>query len=295
MPMQIDMFGSYSAAAHAQAYGRLRGKLYKGNAALGVTAASIQQSRDMIAQRSNLITSAAEELESLSSRKKFTKRMANNHLEVIFGWQPLLQDIYNSAMKVVQLADQYEFVRASGVVQFNDLYKGRNDRQQKAQSRYSGSYRVSMGGQVKVTSPNLWLAERAGLLNPLAVAWDLVPWSHIVNMFTNVGSLVNQISDFSGLTFSESFTARRLDLTTVHHTVYPSRPNQAYELYTVKNVDKDRRVGFSGPPVKLSFRTPELTWSTAAMAASLMVQKAVPMVRLAGKLKRYSNSLPYTG
>lgn len=270
--------------AKEMAYSRLRGKLYKGNAALGVTFASLQQSRDMIAHRSNLVASAAEELSSLSRHKRWTKRLASIHLETIFGWQPLLSDIYNATTSVIQKADSVEFVRGAGEAAIDRHENGRDDNFLTAYQHYTGKYRVSMGGQVRITNPNKWLLERAGLANPVAVAWDIVPFSFIVNMFTNVGSLVNRVSDFYGLEFHETFTAYRLDLDIVKSVVH-RYPFEGSEFYRIAVIDKYREAGLSAPPISLSFRTPELSWSTAAMAASLMVQQAVPMIRLGARLK----------
>lgn len=280
----LNDFPTAEYLAHQQAYARVRGQLYKGNAALGVTFASMKQSRDMIASRSRLIESAAAELTTLSSKVKMTKKMADNHLEVIFGWQPLLGDIHAAATSVIQRADAVEFVRASGTQILDVTQRGRWDQQYQELVSRRGTYRVSLGGQVRISNPNLWLAERAGLCNPVAVAWDIVPFSFIANMFSNVGALVNQISDFYGLTFDQTFHARRCEVTKVVDTKRVWWKDGWVQV--TYNRDKDRRTGLSAPPVRLSFRTPELDWGTAAMAASLMVQQAVPAINMLSRFHR---------
>ena len=292
-PDQLNSFPGAQYLAHQQAYARLRGQLYKGSAALGVTMASFKQSRDMVRNRSNLIASTAAELSSLSSKSKFTKKMADNYLEVIFGWKPLIADIHAATTSVIQRADSVDFVRATGTVPIHHTVRGRWDKVRHDDIAYRGSYRVSLGGQVRISNPNAWLAERAGLANPLAVAWDLVPWSFLINMFTNVGSLVNQISDFYGLSFSNTFTGRKVMVTQVMSTRQIAAPAWVDTLVAL-NVDKDRKFGLSAPAPRLSFRTPELSWDTAAMAASLMVQQAVPVMRLMSRYSRTPGGIPYT-
>jgi hypothetical protein len=292
-PNQLNSHRGAEYLAHQQAYARLRGQLYKGSAALGVTLASFKQSREMVRNRSNLIASSAAELSALSSKSKMTKRLADNYLEVIFGWQPLIADVHAATTSVIQRADALEFVRGSGTVPIAYTERGRWDSTRHDDIAYRGSYRVSLGGQVRISNPNAWLLERAGLANPLAVAWDIVPWSFLINMFTNVGALVNQISDFYGLSFSNTFTARRVQVTQVMTTRQIVNPVWVDTLVAL-NTDKDRNPGFSAPPIKLSFRTPDLSWGTAAMAASLMVQQAVPVFRLMSRYSRTPGGIPYT-
>lgn len=275
-------FAPLAERAHQIAYGRLRGKLYKGNAALGVTFAQLRQSRDMIEARSNLIASSAEHLSSLASRKKVTRRLANSYLETIFGWQPLINDIHASCMTVIQGADSVEYVRSSGRVLIDVTERGRWDNQVQAQSSYSGFMRVSLGGQVMITNPNKWLLERAGLINPLAVAWDMVPFSFLVNMISNTGSLVNQISDFYGLTFREAFTAYKQPLMISQQTRRVD--GKGSERSLVRNIESQRYFGLYAPDIKLSFRMPEFSWSTAAMAASLAVQQSTKAIRIVSRV-----------
>lgn len=275
-------FSSLADRAHQIAYGRLRGKLYKGNAALGVTFAQLRQSRDMIEARSNLIASSAEHLSSLASRKKVTRKLANSYLETIFGWQPLFADIHASCMTVIQKADSVEYVRASGTVNLDVTERGRWDSEVQAQSHYSGFMRVSIGGQVVIANPNKWLLERAGLINPLAVAWDMVPFSFLVNMISNTGSLVNQISDFYGLTFREAFTNYKQPLMISRQTRLVNGKGSIRSL--VRNVESQRYYGLYAPDIKLSFRMPEFSWSTAAMAASLAVQQSTKAIRIVSRV-----------
>lgn len=264
---------------HTVAYGKLRGKLYKGNASLGVTLASWRESRDMIVKNSHIISSAAEDLTALSSKGRLTKRLADRHLEVIFGWQPLLADIHAAATSVIQGAADVTWVRTSKLLEYthDDNY----DRPGWSTSvdQFRGTVRITYAGRVRIDNPNLWLAERAGLMNPLAVAWDLVPWSFLINMFTNMGSLVNSISDFRGLQFDDFTVTEKHSVGrwTTHTETYPGEGG--YSCVST-NVWKNRTLSGPIPPRSLTFRVPNLDWSTAAMAASLMVQQAVKPIRL---------------
>lgn len=67
------------------AYGRLRGKLYKGSGALGVTLASWKQSADMIRSNSEIIRRQAETVADVHSFKKISQRIASVIFREGFG------------------------------------------------------------------------------------------------------------------------------------------------------------------------------------------------------------------
>jgi len=118
----------------AQTYARLRGKLYKGSAALGVTLASWRQSQEMITTRYRQIgwgldtmSRSIQELQRTARRgqyERLAKRLAGAHLEVIFGWQPLIQDIHAAATTVIHDQPQVQRVtaRASAPVDLRETW-----------------------------------------------------------------------------------------------------------------------------------------------------------------------------
>lgn len=276
---QVDSLlrGNYNAA-----YSKLRGRLYAGNAGLGVGLASVGQSRQMIVKRFQQLEAKVDSSVlklTRTSPRHMAKAVASTHLEIIFGWTPLLADIHAAATSVIQQADVYEFV--TGAHQSSDRMGYMGDGPPFAvfvNGSISTSTRIST--KVKVINPNRWLQERAGLLNPVAVAWDVVPWSFVVNMFVNTGSLVNSITDFAGLQFTDgSITdTARIKKTTFAKPV-PDPKKQSGQCDTAE-IWKDRRLFTVPPPPTLEFKIPKASWELAAMAASLFVQKFVKLSRL---------------
>lgn len=285
----VPGIGRLQLEAETQAYGRLRGQLYKGNAALGVTFASWRQSQEMIVKRSNFIRSTAEDIAESSSRKKLTRKLANNYLEIIFGWQPLIQDIVASCFTVIQTAFPTDYVRGAGVKKFDQRSVNERPGWYEEILRESGTVRCTFATGVRISNPNLWLMERAGLINLAAIAWDVVPFSFIVNMISNTGSLVNSISDFCGLSFQNGSRTQVRELTRSisYSRTYPFIGSKGQ---TDKITYKERDLMDPTLPRTLIFRAPNLDWSTAAMAASLMVQQAVPVVRMGKRFKRLLHS-----
>lgn len=67
---------------------------------------------------------------------------------------------------------------------------------------------VRIGCQITVTNPNAFLANQMGMVNPVAIAWALVPFSFIVDWFVNVGNVLNGMTDFVGVSQSKAFITR---------------------------------------------------------------------------------------
>lgn len=273
------------------AYARFRGKVYEGSASLGVTMASAKQSADMIRTRYKQLTSKAAAAEALIStfgdlsRKEKIKRASGLHLEVIFGWTPLLEDVYAATNSLIQKGVPPVFVTAS---HSSLIAKKESVRDSGGWLSYQledqGVLKVKLGAQIVIHNPNLWLAERAGLLNPATVAWDLVPWSFVVNMFMNTGQLVQSLTDFSGLSVTNSYTSTTLKATRGISTSY--RPPPTWRGPHVPGGSSNQVVNscyrYPGIPLpKFQFKVPPLNLGTLGMAAALFGQK---FSRIAGFL-----------
>lgn len=272
------LIARYEPTAKNKALSRFRGKIYKGNAALGVTLGSYSQSRDMVVDRYRTlngdITRRSSELADHLARGRFkhgAKAFAGTHLEVIFGWQPLFSDIYAATTTVIQGAEHQQAVTGRASTDVDFLSHTGNV------ARTIGTLSCTVSSIVTVTNRNKWLAERAGLLNPATVAWDLVPWSFLVNMFVNVNTLVNQVTDYSGLTFDNESYTRTTELTRIHKAGNSGEHVVRYEKHKLRTVG-------SIPRPSLEFKIPELSWGTAAMAASLFTQKLSLFQKLGSKL-----------
>ena len=263
------------SSAKSETYARLRGKLYQGSAALGVSLGSVQQSREMISRRYAQLSASADQLSrSLAhtvAKRKVSRSIADGYLEWVFGWKPALADIHNAALTVCQLAPITGRVRAS-VTKVDVLQASTSRNRFTIVERVTVQYRCTRSAMYKIDNPNLWLAERAGLINPAAVAWDLVPWSFVVNMFVNTGQLVGSITDFAGVTFPSSSiteTARAAGkFTCTKWSGYG--PGYATSSY----IGTHRERGLDGTAVPpLTLRMPNVNWELAAIAASLFTQK----------------------
>lgn len=280
--------GRASNEAYAQAYARMRGKLYAGSASLGVTLGSGKQSAEMIRKRADTLRTESSQLlvDALSSKRK-GKDASGLILETAFGWTPLYQDIHAAATSLCQRADERESVTGYGKADFSENWVSNPSATLRQNFIQTGYCSCKLAAMVEVNNPNAWLAERAGLLNYAAVAWDLVPWSFMVNAFSNTGSIVNSLTDFTGLRFWGATITRKTYTDYTHKSLNPRTGRQSVARWT--DFRQSRNMTSSFPTPSLVVRVPELNLETAVIGLSLVVQnlsKLNPLYRYGQKTYR---------
>lgn len=192
------------------------------------------------------------------------KHWASNYLEFHFGWAPMIADI-GSAIDVLQSPIKNTRARGSGKVvppevhvpppaNFNSGYR----------ALYSRSVRY--GADVKVNNPNLWLANQLGFINPLTVAWELVPFSFVVDWFLPVGAFLSQGTDTLGLTLINPYTTAKQEA--VVNTYWKGYPYTSTVRYLAMNRSLSiLQPAFAPRPAKM------WGWRRAAAALSLLIQQ----------------------
>jgi len=266
--------------AYDKAYDRFKDKL--GSAAeLAVSLAERKQAFSMMTDRLRQLaaftlyvkrrqfTKAADVLgldrRSLRSMnlRKGAKSASNNYLEFHFGWSPLVSDIGNS-IEVLQgppppiSVSAYARSRAK-VWEYNPgewwhLTEGWSD----------AAFRLA--ATVRVSNPNLWMANQLGFVNPAKVLWELVPYSFVLDWFVNVSDFLSGYTDFVGLSISDSYITKTWR-SKVRFDQYDDYAYWGTGCYV------ERVVG-SIPGPSLKVRAPwRLSPRRGAAAAALLVQR----------------------
>jgi len=163
-----------------------------------------------------------------------SKSYANNFLEYHFGWEPLVQDI-GAAMNTLQDTDfggKKLFARVTERFSYYNRYvfdfgpeKGYDIVNE------NGTISVKMGAFATVSNPNAFLANQLGFVNPLAVAWEAVPYSFVVDWFANVGQCLSSFSDFVGVSIMHPYTTVFQRGTRQHIAYTPASPGWSFAEY----------------------------------------------------------------
>lgn len=264
-----------------QVHARLRSKLHAGGASLGVTLASMNQSMAMIVNRFDQINGLMDRrlrlTRRLVRRRPLPGRLASDVLEVEFGWRPFIADIANAMATIadhgVQLPQRRIKVSASHRITVNESSSFGGEPRWSVTK--SGSAKLTATASYEVTNPNLWLMNRLGLLNPVQVAWDRVPWSWVVNMFVNANQLIGSINDTFGLSLGDSsttYSSRILRETTESWNEFPWAGWNYYS--NVNTRGKVRVIGIDAIRPSLEFRLPNFNLELGVIASALAVQKS---------------------
>jgi len=141
----------------------------------------------------------------LSARKLRKKDIADQWLSLQYGWKPLLSDVYD----VVNGLHKRE---SSGLKIFRESSKVVMSAPSDSSWAYWTGANPRNFGTRSTTAvckymirckPNMVLAEPAalGFTNPLVVAWEVTPWSFVVDWFLPVGRYLEQLSADHGWIF----------------------------------------------------------------------------------------------
>lgn len=202
-----------------KAYDRMVNRVQGERAQLGTALAEYKSATDMIVNRAGQLTRAYRNLRrgrfdlmlgDLHIRKALPKHhgmkwnrpkdASSLWLEYWFGWAPLISDI-GTAIEILQdppaTFEKMHRVRVKEKFQYSFRQSGRN-----AQNMANGPIQLSCLYQLtsRVDNPNINLANRLGFTNPATIAWELVPFSFLVDWFYPVGRFLSSGDDWLGIT-----------------------------------------------------------------------------------------------
>lgn len=261
-------------------------------ASLGVTIAEFGQSLDMIANRAIQLRKfclrlhrfdfrgAARELRMASVPKGTSvhKSFANNFIEYVFGWAPLIGDVWN-AVQVLQ--GPVKDVKVSGSANSKDHYviqKVVDDGPWgfiRVSDEITGTYRVRCAASIRISNPNLWLANQLGLVNPLVVLYEKVPFSFVPNWLINLEEFLSQGTNFLGLTLLNPYSSESCKGIRVYRSrrlYLPDSPEEQVREGDFPVGIVQRTLGL--PSISLTLRPLKVqSWMRSLTQVSLLIQQ----------------------
>lgn len=206
-------------------------------------------------------------------REDSHKAFANNYLEFHFGWSPLLADIGN-AVEVMQ--NRTPPFKVKGKARTTTRRTTQIEPDAKETWRHEIECAVRIEARVEVSNPNLYLANQMGFVNPATVAWELVPYSFVIDWFVNVSDVLGSATDYMGLTLMDPFytTLSRDRVTYRYEKIYGSSAvGSVVKTGTFLGVRVQRTIGPPpGPTLKMRPAW-DMSWRRGLAAISLLIQK----------------------
>lgn len=125
------------------------------------------------------------------------KALANYWLEFSYGWRPLAQtmyDIQETFSAAVQRKSNLVIGKGTGLAQGQGSFPYGNWEES---FDWTGSTHTVL--KARLTNPKLALLNSLGLTNPFAIAWEVVPFSFVVDWFVPVGNTLDAMTAGQGL------------------------------------------------------------------------------------------------
>lgn len=259
----------------------------------------IKAGKELIAANKQFRPSDIKSMDRKLSKMKDTSKVDTDILDVIsskwlelqFAWGPLLQDVEGLIKIAPHLESASQMPRVTGrrvlLRQFAD--------QSYTENVGSAPYGPGLTNSVSSTSetavicrtdwtvgnPDLYMLSMLGLVNPLEVVWDKVPFSFVVDWFIPVGTWISAMTADAGLNYlGGSITSSsdcRIDVTSKPRQIVTN--TDVYETigqgsFSIREKDTQRGIFHSAPSLRLPpLRYPSTLWHAATGSALLYQTK----------------------
>lgn len=203
-----EQFWFTDARAQAQVESLL--KLAEGKTNYGTFLAEAVTSANMVADRLGTLADLllAVKHGRLGALKRAfgdidSKTVANGLLEWQYGWKPLCQDLYNITESLKPRLKPPLMLEGSKTVTSHHV--DRSDRRGAVdvwkERTQTTTGRNTCHLYARVSDAVLNKAQSIGLVNPLSLAWEVVPYSFVVDWAMPVGNVLSALTATAGLTF----------------------------------------------------------------------------------------------
>lgn len=277
----IDKYGPW-ARSEAKLYAKIQ-ELLGERAEIGTTLAEYHSGIQMVTSGATRLAQAAlalkkgrfhQFLEHLNAKplakhrswlRSPPKIASQLWIEYWFGWAPTINDIQTAAkiLDSTPPVGNIPFSVATGASWI--LYRKANPSEPMVDVGCM-SYSKA-GGEYRLVNPNLALAQRMGILNPLTIAVNVTPWSWLLGWFVNLNQWVDSLTGFAGYEFTNCYVTRY----TVFEGIKRWQFSSSYAQYGVQGMYIKRSLRL--PQVRLHQKNFNLSLTRAATAVSLLTMR----------------------
>lgn len=196
----------------------------------------------------------------LPDGRRVLKSTASGWLLWSYGVKPLAEDIYNGMDVLQRPLPTLDIVKVRAAGNRAEHYANG-----KEFSTLTISLSVGYSFKATVENPNLWMANKLGLINPAQWVLEAIPFSFVVDWFSNLSSVVNSFTDVAGLQITDQWVTTLVKREYSYHNGNwdPSAS------HTGSSVHYTRRQASLTP--KLRFAYERFHWQRGANAISLLV------------------------
>ncbi len=154
------------------------------------------------------------------SIKAVQKSLADTWLAYSYGWKPLAADLHEAQQIAHAALLKPVPVMARGSGKSNDLTTVGDYYGFHLSKQSESSHRTYL--EANVVNPSLYLLSQAGLINPLSIAWEVVPFSFAIDWFVPIGATLQAITAGVGLESNGGWTSTHINRNLEIHRNLPA-------------------------------------------------------------------------
>lgn len=190
--------------------------------------------------------------------------LAKNWLELQYGWKPLLQDVEGAAKSLAYLNAGTLMVQTVRSTKSKTTTESGN---LTVVGYPAGSWtcitktEIRFGMRFKVGEPLDAFLAQIGFNNPISLAWEIIPYSFVVDWFLPIGEYLTGLKHWEGMHFVDGWETRFTRQTAVYDMSYFRETATDVDIrngnYSRDAVKLDRLVLTDFPSMNLpSFKNP---------------------------------------
>jgi len=196
---------------------------------------------------------------------------ANTWLAYCYGLRPLLKDVHDAASVYENRYKQRPSVFKCSASISKDFDAVANPNRYYIMQQIRGSASIRASVEMFVTNPVLKTLDQCGVTNPLSIAWELVPFSFVVDWFIPVGAFISNIIPPQGVDFVNGWISVHCSGSSVITVYKPATGGSdilgIHTQYESKEVWKKRERISTLPSYHLN--VPDLSLSRAQIASGI--------------------------
>lgn len=203
----------------------------------------------------------------------FVDTAADLRLNYSLALRPLVADVANASAYLERSLNREKVLTVRSGKGFTLTCNPETQTTIKHAAMFNAAGRVSGGLRYTISNPVLYTLQNLGFTNPLAVAWEVVPYSFVVDWFVPVNAFIQNLQPPLGVEFHSGWDKVQLAGSVVNTMENTSKEDEKVWVKSTE-VWKERRPlsGFPRPRIKV----PDLSLSKNEIATGMaLLWKAI--------------------
>lgn len=163
-----------------------------------------------------------------------TRDISSGWLELQYGWKPLMMSVYGGVafLRKSHVDSQYQVFHARSSISDN-VHLESEDKYSRVRVDTSITAVQKIALKVRLQTPVLADLQSLGITNPAFTAWELVPFSFVVDWAIPIGSFLSQLDASIGYKFAGASSTLFIKSTYDATDQGPVKPPSGYGRYDI--------------------------------------------------------------